>query len=303
MSSLKTACLSFIFLAFCVVSLAAQVPRKPTAKPKPSAARTAHSDLKYEGLKGRVKSISVEKQEAGDAVPRLKQSERYYDGAGLLLRVVWFDDKGKAAMGIGFNNVKGKRMSGREKWHPQGKITGEIKYDSVYFYKYDGQGRVIEETIRAPSGNLSSRRVTAYKKETISRAAFDPANKETLRMEESPDADGNVIKRLYIYPPLSPTETESHIDTVTLNTIPSIKKATGQNAKSARTNSHTPNTARSNITNNMERVPVSSACVKRVRLISHENTRSITVAFLPLELKTYLVNFRYKLPLALAGGF
>lgn len=160
--------------------IAAATPRPLPQEVVEPAARKLKSDAEDEGLKGRVKTLYVERQDLSGtwSVQRRKPSQMvYYNEAGNVTQKADYDYKGNLFQIRAYGYADGARASLdktiENEYDPPALIvasrTGEStpqrdrRYSFKYKYKYDDRGRLAEVEWHSNSGKLWLRYVYHYK--------------------------------------------------------------------------------------------------------------------------------------------
>ena len=189
----------------------AATPR-PLPQEVEQAARKLKSDAEDEGLKGRVKTVFVERQDLSGTwtVQRRKPSQMVsYNEAGNVVQKADYDYKGNLFQIRAYGYIDGERASNdktiENEYDPPAMIIasreGESnnKYDPryrfKYKYKYDDGGRLAETAWYGNSGKLWLRYVYHYKgvseRETLVYSEDGSLNQKYLA---TLDAHGNEIE-------------------------------------------------------------------------------------------------------------
>ncbi|HEV7905595.1 MAG TPA: hypothetical protein VGO96_17270 [Pyrinomonadaceae bacterium] len=191
--------------------IASATPRPLPQEVEPSA-RKLKSDAEDEGLKGRVKTLYVERQDLSGtwAVQRRKPSQMVsYNEAGNVTQKADYDYKGNLFQIRAYGYVDGERASHdktiENEYDPPALIhasrAGEStpqrdrRYSFKYKYKYDDRGRLSETAWHSNSGKLWLRYVYHYKdaneRETLVYSEDGSLNQKYLA---TLDARGNEIE-------------------------------------------------------------------------------------------------------------
>jgi hypothetical protein len=191
--------------------IAAATPR-PLAQEAEPAARKLKSDAEDEGLKGRVKTLYVERQDLSGTwtVQRRRPSQMVsFNEGGNVTQKADYDYKGNLFQIRAYGYVDGERASHdktiENEYDPPAMIiasrAGEStpqrdpRYNFKYKYKYDERGRLAEVAWHSNSGKLWLRYVYNYKganeRETLVYSEDGTLNQKYVA---TLDAQGNEIE-------------------------------------------------------------------------------------------------------------
>jgi hypothetical protein len=165
-----------------------------------------HKDRLDENLRGMVKSVIVESENAlDDPSVRVRRSERYYDSFGNATREILNFANGALMMRRDFNNdyFTNKRSATIS-------TTDDVKNGYLEFtYRHDENGRTIEEKTLNKSGQEVSRITRLFSGDKVTIANYEGWEKPIETNKWTVNEKGNVITDLRVLsmPGISPRST------------------------------------------------------------------------------------------------
>lgn len=186
---------------------------EPDPLPQSPAAPRPKSDAQEEGLRGRVKTVYSETQDLSGkwevAGPK-PSSMAHYDERGDLTRKVGYDSKGNLFQVQVYGYIDGERVSNyklvRHEYDPPAvavsgrwgaaaeKPRPDPRYGSMYKYKYDAGGRLVEQALYRNDGELSSRRLYKYEGDKREELFYTADGKLNQRYVYTFDAEGRATE-------------------------------------------------------------------------------------------------------------
>lgn len=181
----------------------------PAALPQTPVVKKAKSDATDEGLKGRVKSVSVSVEETGKSRIR---TEQYYDNVGNLTKRIYYDYQGNPSDVTVYGFLDGKRVfetvSIRYDYDPPppksppGSRSEPIppadeRYDYSSEYKYDDSGKLIEQITYSNTGKVLSRVVYTHEGNKRERTTLDSKGQISSVTKEIADSKDNLVEVIY----------------------------------------------------------------------------------------------------------
>lgn len=192
----------------------------PAPLPQDPPAKKLRADLQDKNLKGRIKEI-VEDEMSLPGTRRERSNEKYYDARGNLIREIRFDDGYPDSVDV-WGSIDGKRVSTSEEitfdkdQRPPSRNSTitmmesprdppdilaapaprDPRYSISYEYKYDEQGRMIEESSFENNGFLLSRATYTYTAGRRVERLHGDDGQAYGRTEYLTDATGNIIEEI-----------------------------------------------------------------------------------------------------------
>lgn len=202
----------------------------PAPLPQSPAPNRPTSDARQEGLKGKVKAVieSDEYLDDSEGPGGVKtQSEDEYDQTGTLVkRVLYYGGVPDQVSVYGY--IDGKRVVKEgpmrsDDLHVPGTVLGiapdaktgpkkpgDDRYSSSFEYKFDTQGRLIEETVRDNRGELSRKTVYMYDGNKVSETTTDKDGKVTWKIQKVYNDKGDPAETIYLSTSDAYPEDETH---------------------------------------------------------------------------------------------
>lgn len=204
----------------------------PADLPQQPALLRPTSDLIERGLKGRVASVIVEKQELKDGRLSARKSkfETSYDRAGNLRKEVEYDYEGHPDSVIVFGFLDGMRVSRYGRVANEQVIAGPMlagpvrppnlpdpRFSNRYEYRYDEADRVREKIVYRNNGEIWRRSTFAYNagQTIVVTAGSDGVPSESV--EQSVDSKGNVVGETLARLDDHPNENRYRYDNIVLD--------------------------------------------------------------------------------------
>lgn len=177
---------------------------EPDPLPQTPAAPRPKSDAQEEGLRGRVRTVFSETQDLSgtwSVSGRKPSSMEYYDERGDLTKKESYDSKGNLFQVTVYGYIDGERVSSfklvRHEYDPPAPLAvgaagperkPDPRYSTMYKYKYDAEGRLVEESLYMGNGRPSTRSV--YKYEADRRESLVYASDGSLNQRYLSTFDG-----------------------------------------------------------------------------------------------------------------
>lgn len=187
---------------------------EPAALPQTPVAAKQKSDAEDRNLKGKVKSVVEDNQPVNDK--RRRYSEDHYNDKGNLVReisytmgypdtiIVWGYIDGNRVNNSGYieyddderPEMKDKIMTINESVLDLNQNARDERYDTKFTYKYNDDGRLIEESRFENNGKLFRRRVNNYKGNQRDDIFYGADGSQWSKKTETLDKNGNVIEEI-----------------------------------------------------------------------------------------------------------
>lgn len=186
----------------------------PQPLPQAPASQKAKTDVQDENLKGKVKSI-IEYTQSGAKGKREREFEKYYDEKGNLIKEISYTEDYPSAVTVWGFIDKNRVSKTNEIYFDEDQRTplgnpfitmsadGSLKnpdapkderYTIKHDYKYNDDGKLIEEFSYSNNGELWSRRVYNYEESRKEELYYGQNGDLWSRTYETLDEDGNVIE-------------------------------------------------------------------------------------------------------------
>jgi hypothetical protein len=193
----------------------------PQALPQAPIFKKLKSDVEDDGMKGKVKSVSLSKEDLTGtwSVSGIKMSiEDFYDEKGNKIKQIFYDYKGNPNEITVYGFIDGMRVSnsGTVNYEDNPTITvpfaigakpnsvakpADTRYKTKYEYKYDENKRLKEIIRYRNNGEILRRTVFSYNGNKLEEVWLDgEEGKSTFKSIETYDNKSNLIEQIFIYP-------------------------------------------------------------------------------------------------------
>ena len=185
----------------------------PKELPQSPIVKKLTTDSFDDGLKGKVKSVSVSRQSTGTGGEIQMESEEFYDKNGNSLKYIYYDYRGNPGTIDVYGYIDGKRVSQsgsiKYDYNPPPPMArkpaigdppapvADTRYGISYENKYDDKGRLQERYVYGNAGQLYSRTNYVYEINKVTRTSYNSANTVTSIATELLDAQSNVTEVFY----------------------------------------------------------------------------------------------------------
>jgi hypothetical protein len=192
----------------------------PKLLPQSPVIKKLTTDAQDDGLKGKVKSLSLSNEDLSGnwSVSEKKLSvEDFYDENGNKIKHLFYDYRGYPLEISVYGFLDGMRVSSYKMFESDDspnitvaigsadktdtvKKVPDTRYTTKYEYKYDTQRRLKEIILYRNDGDIYIRNVHSYSENKIEKDSFDDNGKLTYKSVETYDIKANLIEDIITRP-------------------------------------------------------------------------------------------------------